>query len=312
MVRTVVAGLDGSPESRAAVDWAAREARMRDVPLRILHVHEPTPPRLAQAPFLAEETRQDWGREVPPRVADEVRRGQPGLEVTVEGAEGHAPVVLLGRTGPDGLLVLGSRALGGIGGFLAGSVGLNVVAHTEHPVVLVRAGESAVDEHLAGPADGGRTDGGRIDGGGTDGTAYRPVVVGVDPEGTDDSVLAFAFEAAARRSAALRVLQGYSLPAFFEWAGSVEGEALGEMDRQQAELLEQKLVPWRARHPGVEVRQESQRGNASVLLAEASRNASLLVIGHRIRKHSLGLRVGPVAHAVIHHAAAPVAVVPHR
>ncbi|MGW0607422.1 universal stress protein [Streptomyces sp. NPDC002644] len=302
MVRTVVAGLDGSPESRAAVDWAAREARMREVPLRILHVHEPTPPRLAQAPFLAEETRQDWGREVPPRVADEVRREQPGLEVTVEGAEGHAPVMLLGRTGPEGLLVLGSRALGGISGFLAGSVGLNVVAHTEHPVVLVRAGESAVDEHLAAPADGPRADG----------TPYRPVVVGVDPEGTDDSVLAFAYEAAARRSAPLRVLQGYSLPAFFEWAGSVEGEALGEMDRQQAELLEQKLVPWRARHPDVEVHPESRRGNASALLAEASRNASLLVIGHRIRKHTLGLRVGPVAHAVIHHAAAPVAVVPHQ
>ncbi|WP_151770557.1 universal stress protein [Streptomyces abyssomicinicus] len=300
MVRTVVAGLDGSPESRAAVDWAAREARMRSVPLKIVHVHEPTPPRLAQAPFLAEETRQDWGREVPPQVADAVRREQPGLEVTIEGVEGRAPVVLTEQAGQDGLLVLGSRGLGGISGFIAGSVGLGVIAHAEHPVVLVRAGESAVEEHLDDPS-GGRSDT----------TPYRPVVVGVDPEDTSDAVLEFAFESAARRSAPLRAVQGYSLPAFYEWAGSVEGEAFGRMRRQQSELLERKLAPWRAAHPRVEVIQESEPGKGSVLLADASRNASLVVVGHRLRRHTLGLRIGAVAHAVLHHAVAPVAVVPH-
>jgi nucleotide-binding universal stress UspA family protein len=301
MVRTVVAGLDGSPESRAAVDWAAREARMRSVPLKIVHVHEPTPSRLAQAPFLAEETRQDWSREVPPQVADAVRREQPGLEVTVEGVEGRAPVVLPEQAGPDGLLVLGSRGLGGLGGFIAGSVGLGIIAHAEFPVVLVRAGESAADEHLADPAGG---DGGT--------TAYRPVAVGMDIEGTPDAVLEFAFEAAARRATSLRAVQAYSLPAFYEWAGSVEGEAFGQMRRQQSELLDRTLAPWRERYPDVEVHQESEPAKASLLLAQASHNASLLVVGHRVRRHAFGLRIGAVAHAVLHHAVAPVAVVPHH
>ncbi|MFS4095412.1 universal stress protein [Streptomyces sp. AF1A] len=43
MHRTVTAGLDGSPESRAAAEWAAREARLRGLPLRIVHVGEPLP-----------------------------------------------------------------------------------------------------------------------------------------------------------------------------------------------------------------------------------------------------------------------------
>ncbi|MYS14675.1 universal stress protein, partial [Streptomyces sp. SID4982] len=33
MPRTVTAGLDGSAESRAAAEWAAREARLRGLPL---------------------------------------------------------------------------------------------------------------------------------------------------------------------------------------------------------------------------------------------------------------------------------------
>ena len=34
----VVVGADGSPSSRVAVQWAAREAVMRHVPLTVVHV----------------------------------------------------------------------------------------------------------------------------------------------------------------------------------------------------------------------------------------------------------------------------------
>ncbi|WP_437097587.1 universal stress protein, partial [Streptomyces longwoodensis] len=55
MVSTVVAGLDGSPESRAAAEWAAREARLRGLPLKIVHVWEPLPEPLAQAHLAGEQ-----------------------------------------------------------------------------------------------------------------------------------------------------------------------------------------------------------------------------------------------------------------
>ncbi|MGW2997482.1 universal stress protein, partial [Streptomyces sp. NPDC001193] len=38
MSRTVIAAVDGSAESLAAADWAAHEARMRRLPLHLLHV----------------------------------------------------------------------------------------------------------------------------------------------------------------------------------------------------------------------------------------------------------------------------------
>ncbi|MFD0345910.1 universal stress protein [Kitasatospora aburaviensis] len=46
-------------------------------------------------------------------------------------------------------------------------------------------------------------------------------------------------------------------------------------------------------------------------VVEASATAELVVIGRRRRPHDLGPRLGRVAHAVLHHAHAPVAVVPH-
>ena len=58
-------------------------------------------------------------------------------------------------------------ALGGIGGFMVGSVGLSVVAYADRPVVLVRAGKLAADEHEPDPV-----------GIPSAATPFRPVVLG--------------------------------------------------------------------------------------------------------------------------------------
>lgn len=46
-------------------------------------------------------------------------------------------------------------------------------------------------------------------------------------------------------------------------------------------------------------------------LVEASRDAGLLVVGRRERRVGVGAHIGSVAHAVLHHSKAAVAVVPH-
>lgn len=200
------------------------------------------------------------------------------------------------------LVVLGSRGLSGIAGFLLGSVGLHVVAHTERPVVLVRAGERAADEHAPGPA-------------GSQATAapFRPVVLGVDLAHPDPSLIRFAFEAAAVRGTVLRVLHGWSPPSR---SGLRERPGLGadldaDLGRMDDAGLRDALRPWRLEHPSVEVEAESRRGKAADHLLEASRDASLVVVGRRVRRSPLGAHIGPVAHAVLHHAGVPVAVVPH-
>ncbi|GAA3842095.1 universal stress protein [Streptomyces phyllanthi] len=301
MSRTVTVGLDGSQESRAAAEWAAREAKLRELPLRVVNVWEPVPEPIAQAPLLGPETQQHWSARIPREAAEGLRLRHPGVEVTVEQLAGR-PSEVLPRVAKDSeLLVLGSRGLSGVGGFLVGSVGQLVVAHAERSVVLVRAGEQAADEHMTDPA-----------GIPSAATPYRPVVLGLDIDNPHDAVIEFAFDAAALRNTSVRVIHGWNPPPYYAYGLPADLELHDQLTREQTTALTEVLRPWREKYPAVEVVQESRWGRAADFLADAAREASLVVVGRRIRRSPIGAHIGPVTHAVLHHSAAPVAVVPHE
>ncbi|MFF3821908.1 universal stress protein [Streptomyces bluensis] len=300
MARTVTVGLDGSPESLAAAEWAAREARLRGLPLRLVNVWEPVPEPMGRAPLMGEDAEHEWRDRVPRNAADGIRRRHPGVEVIVGQFFGAATEVLTEETKNAELLVLGSRGLGGIGGFLLGSVGQSVVAHSEVPVVLVRAGEQATDEHMRDFAGVPSAE-----------TPYRPVVLGLDTSSPDDTLIGFAFDAAARRDTSLKVVHGWSPPPHFAH-GIPEHQGLEtERGQWEAATLADALRPWRHKLPSVEVVEEARPGKPAHHLVEASREASLVVVGRRVRRSPIGAHIGPVTHAVLHHATAPVAVVAH-
>lgn len=234
MSRNVTVGLDGSPESRAAAEWAAREAKLRGLPLRLVHVWEPVPEPMAQASLLGAETQAHWSERVPRETAEGLRLRHPGVHVETEQIPGRPADALAGAAKAAELLVLGSRGLSGIAGFLVGSVGMAVIADTETPVVLVRAGEQGADEHEADPA-----------GIPSAATAYRPVVLGLDTGHPHDTVIAFAFEEAARRGTSLRVVHGWNLPPYSAYGLPADLELNAELGRQEAAALTEVLRPWR-------------------------------------------------------------------
>ncbi|MFE1755666.1 universal stress protein [Streptomyces anandii] len=300
MPRTVAVGLDGSPESRAAAEWAAREAKLLGVPVKLVHVWEPVPEPMAQAPLLGAETHQHWTERVPREAAQGLRLRHPGVEVMTEQLPGHAGELLTKVAKESGLLVLGSRALGGVGGFMVGSIGLSVVAHAESPVVLVRAGEQAADEHESDPAGVPST-----------ATAFRPVVLGLDTAAPDDALIEFAFEAARRRGTSLRAVHAWYPPTYYAYAMPLDAELHASLAAGEATALADALRPWRQKYPDVEVVEDSRCGNAVDVLVAASAEASLVVVGRRVRRNPFGTHIGHVVHAVLHHGAAPVAVVAH-
>ncbi|MBZ3902141.1 MULTISPECIES: universal stress protein [Streptomyces] len=339
MFRTVTAGIDASPESLAAAEWAAREASLRALPLRLVNVWEPVPEPMGREPVLGPGTGPPVGAEVGPvgvgrsawrdpgvgkvlrEAADGIRSRHAGLDVRVEQLAGRASEELVGVAHSGELLVLGSRGLSGIAGFLLGSVGLHVVAHTERPVVLVRAGERASDEHVPGPAGGPGSPGPAGEGTepGTEGepgagSPFRPVVLGLDTVQPDHTLIRFAFEAALVRGTTLRILHDWRPPPHSGLRERPELEADLDADVGQVEAgtLTEVLVPWRREFPGVEVVEESRRGKAAEHLLAASRDACLVVVGRRVRHSPVGAHIGPVVHAVLHHAGVPVAVVAHE
>ncbi|MFI9152582.1 universal stress protein [Streptomyces sp. NPDC053367] len=297
MLRPVVVGLDGSRESLAAADWAAREALRRDLPLRLVHALEGgMGPDESELPEL--EAPRYWARRILREAMDRLNERYPRLYLGADQVSRPAADALVAAGDESELLVLGSRAFSGIGGFMAGSVALATVAHVTRPVVLVRADQTVADEH---ERDAEHRASAR--------TPYRAVVVGVDPASPAEELLGFAFESAALRAAPLRVVHAWQL-------GYVPRalEATARKEARQAALraLDAVLAPWQARFPSVEVRALVEEGRPAQQLLNATQDAGLLAVGRRIRPARIGAHTGPVAHAVIHHARCPVAIVPHK
>ena len=279
-VGPVVVGLDGSPASVTAAWWAADEAARRRLPLVLLHSWT-TQPLNVPIPQEA-RSKQHYGRDVLRRAEAELLHRHPDLDLTTELVPEPAANALLERAADASVLVLGSRGHGSLAGFLLGSISLHVLGLASCPTVAVRAGDLAVEESWGNPVAAERDE----------------VVVGVrGPEAAADPVLEFAFTAAQAYGVGVRAVR-----------------ARAHEDRAEAEeraLLGAALAPWREKFPDVPVVEQAVTGSAAQTLVAASARGRLTVIGRRRHTSPLTWKLGPVAHTVLHHAASPVAVVPH-
>ncbi|MEU0562972.1 universal stress protein [Dactylosporangium maewongense] len=130
----VVAGVDGSPSSDAALGVAFEAARLRDT--GVLAVRAYLPPMVTSLPYaMIEATEQQlleaavagW-REKYPAVALETRL-----------VNGRTAQALLDASGTAQLVAVGSRGHGGFAGLLLGSVGQHLMHHAACPVLIVHA-----------------------------------------------------------------------------------------------------------------------------------------------------------------------------
>ncbi|GHE07861.1 universal stress protein [Streptomyces alanosinicus] len=287
MTRPITAGVDGTEESLAALDWAGREAVRRGLPLRVLHAW-----RYTESLAIADRsTQHGWVSEGVAQAVRAVAGRHPELAVGVDVVEGE-PVHTLARAAAQAeMLVLGSRGYGPVIGFLLGSVGQQVIAGAGRPVVLVRAGDRAAAE-----------------------AAGRDVVVGQhgDPEDSA-ATLRFAFETAAARGATVRAVRAWTLPPVFAYSpGSLRLlDDAGGPEQFERQALAEALRPWRERFPEVPVAEHIEMGSAGQVLLSLAGRAQLTVVGRRAHRGAVGSRIGSVAHGVLHHADCPVAVVPH-
>ncbi|HET6861363.1 MAG TPA: universal stress protein [Streptomyces sp.] len=300
MLRPVVVGVDGSAESLAAVEWAAREAMRRDRPLCLVHAWHWSPHWLGAVPADAPE-RLAASRTL--RAAeDRIAAVYPEVPLRAVQVEGPAAPVLVRAAKDAELLVTGSRGLSGLTGFLVGSVALGVVARATGPVILVRGGEQATDEHEQQATGRPSTT-----------TSYSPVVLGVDLGDPCDPVIEFAFEAARLRDARLHVVHTWSDPSG-RTLGPGEISLVDEPRRAEEwhGFLTAVLQLWRDKYPDVVVAESVAQGRPAARLLSAATGASLLVVGRHVRAQShVRPQIGPVTHAVVQHAGCPVAVVPH-
>jgi nucleotide-binding universal stress UspA family protein len=145
----VVVGVDGSDHGRAALRFAAAEAKLRGATLVAAHAWQFTPPVVVgatdvmamPAENLPAELAAD--REIAERVLNEAIEealgGSPEIEIErqlIEDAPGEGLVAA--AAGAD-LVVVGSRGRGSFASAVLGSVSHHVIQHAPCPVVIVRA-----------------------------------------------------------------------------------------------------------------------------------------------------------------------------
>ncbi|MFB7559329.1 universal stress protein [Streptomyces brevispora] len=287
MKPVITVGLDGTPESLAAADWAAREAVLRGATLHLLHAWVLLSFESTQSS--PEEDQNYWAKQIVDDARATIEQRFPDLPIIEDLVREDPRDALRETADASELLVLGSRDMAPLASYFLGDVGLQVMARSPVPTILVRA-----REHGAAVVDEG------------------DVVVGLSLHGPCDALVDFAFESAARRDATLRAVHGVRLPVpAYTRTGVDSYISVNLLEGAQRDLSE-ALRPWRKEYPRVRVEEVVRTESPARAVVRGASGAGLLVVGRRQEPPPLRPWIGPVLQAAVHHASCPVAVVPHK
>ncbi len=142
--QVVVAGVDGSAESVAALDWAVRHGKATGAAVRAVHAwHYPSaagvpPVGVTPAPVEAEVERRL--RDDIEKAVDQVCPDPSDTRPEIRLHYGHPAEALIAESEDASLLVVGHRGHRAVTGLLMGSVAFQCINGASCPVVVVRSG----------------------------------------------------------------------------------------------------------------------------------------------------------------------------
>ncbi len=306
----VLVGVDGSPASLEAAEWAASYARSHHRSVHLVCAYSVpsfTAAALDGGYAALDDTAIAEGARA---VLDEAvaRVTATGVTATSAIATGDAAAVLVELSEGASTVVVGTRGRGGFAERLLGTVSSALPAHAHCPTIVVPYRRRAAG-HLHGqdepPAD-------------ADGTPHRHgpvqrIVVGVDGSGAAELALEYAIREAEAFGAELTAVAGVPIGAgqsYLAWLpAAVDHESvLGDVEAGLDVVVDRALRD----HPDVEVRRHVLDGTGAQLLTEFSTAVDLVVVGSRGRGGFAGLLLGSTSQAVLHHASCPVMVVTRR
>jgi nucleotide-binding universal stress UspA family protein len=285
--RGIVVGVDGSPASKVAVGWAAREAAMRNVSLTLVHViptvrmwpeEVPTPLELER---LYENQAEGFLRDAR-KVAEEATSGSEEIQLDTKLLTGAVLPSLVDLSKDAELVVVGCRGLGAIARRLLGSISWGLIHHAHCPVAVIH------DEDPLMPFP----------------VEQAPVVVGIDGSPASESATEVAFDEASRRGVELVAVHAWSDYAVDE----LPGVEWSDVQMQAEETLAERLAGWQERYPDVTVRRVVVLRRPAHELLDQAEAAQLVVVGSHGRGGFAGMLLGSVSSAVAESARMPVIV----
>ncbi|WP_214364473.1 universal stress protein [Pseudonocardia sp. H11422] len=269
----VVVGVDGTQLGLRAVGWAAAEARLRGLPLRIVHA----------APYAGDPAGPGRRRAttILARAYTVAHQREPSITVHTEQHDGAPGRALVELSAQAQLLVVGMGDGERPEEVLTGSTALTVTGQAHCPVVVVRG-------HRRAPTSG------------------RAVLAGVDDPPTDVAVLSVAFNDVRRHRTPLVVLHS------LHGAGPLRDHLLGHDEQahdRAVQRMGEALAPWRAAFPEVPVELRVIRGQPVEHLLETGVGVRLMVVGTRGRGAPVRAVFGSTTREVLRRSPCPVEVV---
>lgn len=131
--RRIVAGVDGSGPSKAALAWAARQALLTGAVVDAVIAWE-----FPASSDMVTVVNFDYEGIAAKVLADTIAQVASPATIRPKLVQGHAAKVLIDISDGAELLVVGSRGHGGFAGLLLGSVSQHCIHHAHCPVVVIR------------------------------------------------------------------------------------------------------------------------------------------------------------------------------
>ncbi|MGV0992164.1 MAG: universal stress protein [Mycobacterium sp.] len=282
--RPIVVGVDGSAESKVAVDWAARDAAMRRVPLKLVNVlNPPVVMAFPEVPMPAGylSWQEGEGRKALEAAVATAEAAAKDVQVSSELVAGPSVPTLVEESKDAQLIVVGCRGRGALARGLLGSVSTGVVHHAFCPVAVIHDEDPLIPH-----------------------PSKAPVVVGLDGSPASEKALGIAFEEASFRGIDLVAVHAWSDTGVFEFPGEDWSTQQGLAE----EILSERLSGWQERYPDVLVRRVVVADRPAHQLLEQAKSAQLLVVGSHGRGGFAGMLLGSVSTGIVHAARMPVIV----
>lgn len=263
----IVVGLIDQAAGRRALDWAARRAADRGVPLHLLTVIGGAAGAVGEGQVL-----DDVVRASQERIEDlAAELSEKGLTVTSEVARGNPVSELAAASKDAGLLVIGSDHRAGTHA-RRGMHGVRIAAASACPVVVVPE---------------------------LDDTERSGVVVGVDGSPTSSAAVAFAAAEADRLGEPLTAVGVWTPLEVTASPVIISSEYLDSMQTLTEEAVGLQLAGLRQDYPDLEIRTRVVSGFPSEVLLDSGEKARLLVVGSHGRGAIARFLLGSISHEVL-------------
>jgi nucleotide-binding universal stress UspA family protein len=269
MAEKIIVGVDGSEQSRTALNWALDRASARNGEIELLHVADDS--FLSESVAFLSEAQRASEQMLEAECAYAASRGFTGV-VTGTAIVGH-PIAEVEEASKHGdLVVLGAHEGSRLAGSFFGTRAVKIAATAFCPVAVI--------PFIQKPE-------------------ARGVVVGIDGSEASQKAIAFAAEEASIRGVTLHAVYAW-MPPLTPGLEYLWSDELADAQRNAAdEAIAIGIAGLATRYPDLVIQRHTIQAPPVAALLNVAENAELLVVGSRGRGGITRLLLGSVSHGVL-------------